>query len=147
MVALKQHKLQEHKEEDEDSNRNFKELMPPTKLSGKYICVCTREFTYPSRLLEHQRYCRQYKSQSENAVTSSSKRSSDNLSKKTHKCFKCGRAFNQKSNLIRHQKAAGHLDLAMRTNLKFQCEQCKQKFFSLNGLRKHQSRNSCNING
>lgn len=140
--------MNDHKEEDEGDigKRSLKELQP-VKLSGKYICVCEREYPFPSRLNEHQKWCRVYKNQLSEVAISSRKSDVNILSKKSHKCFKCGRGFIHKSNLIRHQKAAGHLDLEMRTSLKFSCEQCKQKFFSLNGLRKHQSRNSCNING
>ena len=135
--------MQEHKNEDGDLIKVLKEAknLSPAKLSGRYICVCTREFAYPSRLSEHQRHCKLFKSQN----GTETKDASPPTKSEVFKCFKCRRIFNNRSNLIRHQKCSGHLDAAQLSSLKFQCRKCEQKFFSAESLGKHTRNNSCHV--
>lgn len=142
LKTLKLHKLQEHKIDDGDLKIVLKEVkvLPPVKtLGGRYICVCTREFAYPSRLSEHQRYCKLFKKQEEEAKAAKSA----SIITEEFQCFKCLREFNNRSNLIRHQKSSGHLDAKQLKSLKFQCNHCKQKFFSPESLGKHVKNSSC----
>jgi uncharacterized Zn-finger protein len=132
---LKLHKLKNH-----NVVANGDSTLKPEP-SGRYVCACTREFTYPSRILDHQRYCKRYRLETGNFGPN---KLDPSFNTGDFKCFKCQRCFTYRSNLIRHQKSTGHLDSTQLNSMTHQCDRCLQKFFTPESLDKHFKRNSCN---
>lgn len=98
------------------------------KVEKSFKCYCGKEFPFQSRLSKHQ-----LKHEED-----------DGLPGKAFKCPETGclHAFTQRCNLIRHQKAKGHLRPEEIKNLKYSCS-CGAKFFSYRGYGYHCDRNQC----
>lgn len=100
-------------------------------LSGenKFNCSCGKEFTSKLRMMKHKI------------------KHSEVHGESPEKMFRCPEkgclnAFTQRCNLIRHQKAKGHLKPEEIKNLKFSCG-CGDKFFSYRGYSYHCDKNKC----
>lgn len=99
------------------------------KAGKKFKCNCGKEFSSKSRLTRHKI------KHNENFVD-------DPI--KMFQCPQqgCSNAFTQRCNLIRHQKAKGHLRPEEIVNLKFTCA-CGDRFFSYRGYSYHCDKNNC----
>lgn len=98
------------------------------KVEKTFKCYCGKDFPFRSRLLKHQL---------KHDVD-------DTFPDKEFKCPETGclHAFTQRCNLIRHQKAKGHLRPEEIKNLKYACT-CGAKFFSYRGYGYHCDKNKC----
>lgn len=96
------------------------------KIGRKFNCFCGKAFPFKSRLLKHQL------------------KHEEETEGKKFKCPAegCPNTFTQRCNLIRHQKAKGHLRADEIKNLKYVCV-CGEKFFSYRGYEFHCIKTKC----
>lgn len=108
-----------------DPNQPDKEL----KIGRKFKCFCGKAFPFKSRLIKHQ-----LKHESE-------------VDNRKFKCPQdgCPNVFTQRCNLIRHQKAKGHLQAEEIKKLKFSCV-CGAKFFNSRAYEFHCDKAKCKKN-
>lgn len=126
---LKRYMMNRHLRLSHKSDPRQTPLVTPIrkpKGENPFKCFCGKVFPFQSRLLKHQ-----LKHEEDDA-----------LPDKPFKCPEAGclHAFTQRCNLIRHQKAKGHLRPDEIKNLKYSCH-CGAKFFSYRGYGFHCDKN------
>ena len=100
-----------------------------SKVEKKFKCKCGKEFSSKQNLTKHKKNHKDF---------------NDEVSLKMFQCPQpgCLNAFTQQCNLIRHQKAKGHLQAEELQNLKFSCN-CGDMFSSYRGYSNHCDKNGC----